>query len=411
MVEGHSVHRVAHRFASEFVGKAFKATSPNGRFTEGAGRIDNATFESIQAVGKNLFCFFGTEQPTVMHVHFGMAGAWALYTDSREFPEPRTTTRLRLEGHGMLADLSAMTVEVGDVEWFESKRSKLGEDPLRSDAHVERLWAKVATSKKSIGALIMDQSVFCGPGNIYRAEILFKAGIHPNMAGNSLTRLQFDRIWHHTVALLRRGYIEGSILTVDDDDPVAKKGLRRYIYNQARCGRCCGPVKNWDIAGRTCYACLKCQPSSGHCDEAEECRPFISHCVPLSAQARLAEGGPRLLTLPELKAELLRRGLDVPKGRKAALVAALEAAGPEIKSAVEAAQEKAAAGESRGVEHIAELAPSQASAAGHAGARLCTKKRKTAHLAVRTPPKSAPKKPRSTRAGKLHVCEHLGLPR
>lgn len=53
--------------------------------------------------------------------------------------------------------------------------AKLGPDPLREDADRERLWAVMQKSKKSIGQLLMDQSAVAGIGNIYRAEILFKA--------------------------------------------------------------------------------------------------------------------------------------------------------------------------------------------------------------------------------------------
>ena len=35
---------------------------------------------------------------------------------------------------------------------------------------------------------------------------------------------------------------------------------RRYIYNQARCGRCGGDIRTWGMAARTCYACPTCQP-------------------------------------------------------------------------------------------------------------------------------------------------------
>ncbi len=62
---------------------------------------------------------------------------------------------------------------------------------------------QVSSSKKTIGLLLMDQSVFAGPGNIYRAEILFKAGVHPNVKGTELGRERFDRVWHHTVTLPR----------------------------------------------------------------------------------------------------------------------------------------------------------------------------------------------------------------
>ena len=252
MVEGHSVHRVAASHRIRLVGKKFACTSPNGRFTEGAAAINNKPFRAIEAVGKNLFAWFGKgdADDVCVHVHFGMAGNWAVFEGdaSGNVLEPATTTtRLRMEGGGVVSHLSAMTVKYGSrTGLYEPKRATLGEDPLREDADVERLWKKVSRSKKSIGALIMDQSCFCGPGNIYRAEILFKARIHPDQLGKDLSRAEFDKVWRHSVELLQRGFREGSILTVDPaDDARYGPDLRRYVYNKSRCPICRGPVMSW----------------------------------------------------------------------------------------------------------------------------------------------------------------------
>lgn len=414
-MEGHSVHRVAALHRQRLVGKIFRAVSPNGRFKDGAKAIDGKVFASIEAVGKNLFAFFGDakserekEQHVVVHVHFGMAGNWAVYDVEKmkaaqdDVPEPSNTNRLRLEGHGIIADLSAMTVQQGDFQFYLDKRKKLGEDPLRNDANPDRLWERVQTSKKSIGALIMDQSFFTGPGNIYRAEILFKAGVHPDKPGKELQKIEFDQIWFHTVALLKRGFETGSILTVDPDEAkvLGNPRLRRYIYNRSKCPRCFGSIKSWQIAGRTCYACLKCQPMTAPRTDDDivessvavvtpikkDCVPFNSRCAPDDVDVRLGERGANGLTVQELKVELASFAMKIPsKARKKDLVKLLEQArqdtveetkrvgivsaepvlsipfsGEMLVSPEEAAKEKAAAGESLAVEHIAELAPKQA---------------------------------------------------
>ena len=103
------------------VGKSFKATSPNGRFTDGAAAIDGQPFQRIEAVGKNLFAFFGALAGplVVVHVHFGMAGVWAVFNSNNEEVPPTTkTTRLRLEhaDSGIVTHLSAMTVALGDED-------------------------------------------------------------------------------------------------------------------------------------------------------------------------------------------------------------------------------------------------------------------------------------------------------
>jgi formamidopyrimidine-DNA glycosylase len=88
----------------------------------------------------------------------------------------------------------------------------------------------------------MDQKFFAGVGNIYRAEILFKAGVHPEVKGIALSRAQFEAVWRHSVLLMQRGFFTGSILSVDPDEAAALGDLtrRRHIYNQSACFRCGG---------------------------------------------------------------------------------------------------------------------------------------------------------------------------
>jgi len=222
-----------------------------------------------------------------VHVHFGMAGVWAVFNSNVESVPPTTsTTRLCLEHAetGLVTHLSAMTVQLGDQDFYLKKKAALGQDPLREDSDANLLFEKVSKSNKKIGELLMDQSFFCGPGNIYRAEILFKAGVHPNIVGREVGRERFDLIWHHTVALLQRGFECGSILTVDPEEAKAlgMPSLRRYIYNAANCPRCSARIQSWDMAGRTCYACPSCQrggPLTEAPKEARDAQVFVSHCA------------------------------------------------------------------------------------------------------------------------------------
>jgi len=333
-----------------------------------------------------------------------MSGAWALFNSLSEEPDTKPTTRLRLEettinNKRYITHLSAMTVQSGTPSLYWDKKAALGADPLRSDADVDLLYDKVSKSKKSIAQLIMDQSYFTGPGNIYRAEILFMAGVYPTTKGVDLNRATFDRIWDVTVKLLRRGYDTGSILTVDADlDPeAAARGERRYIYNKSNCVRCGGRVHSWDISGRTCYACEGgCQPKikaesnivvkeeAGEKKTQKQHTPFISHCAPITLQQRLDNGGAEQLTIAEIRTVMEEMSVDLPakNARKSVHVDALNEAllkqkgtqkksekakrhvskplPPPRVSAEEAAQEKAISGENRAVEHVAELSSGQA---------------------------------------------------
>jgi formamidopyrimidine-DNA glycosylase len=298
------VHRVAQAHRRALVGKKFKASSPNGRFVDGARAIDDKALARVEAIGKNLFYFFdrgeggrggGSERHGhhVMHVHFGMSGRFSVHAAS-DPPAATPTTRLKLEGHGRVAMLSAMVVDLMDESGFEAKRVALGQDPLREDACADTLWEKFTASRKSVGLALMDQSMFAGVGNIYRAEILFKAGVHPEQPCRDLDRGAFDSLWRHSVELLQRGYSTGSILTVDPEEALVlgEPWTRRYVYNQSSCGRCGGKVLTWEMANRTVYCC------GGSCQKLIESGSSGAFYTLVPIRPRRRGGRRSLWTLP-----------------------------------------------------------------------------------------------------------------
>src|SRR3954454_12501908 len=74
MPEGHSVHRIARQFDRNFVGRRVSASSPQGRFVEGASVLDGRTATEVRAVGKHMFLEF--DDDLWLRVHLGMYGAW-----------------------------------------------------------------------------------------------------------------------------------------------------------------------------------------------------------------------------------------------------------------------------------------------------------------------------------------------
>lgn len=74
MPEGHSVHRIARQFDRNFIGKTLHASSPQGRFAEGAAELDGRRAVSVQAVGKQMF--LEAEGDLWLRVHLGLYGAW-----------------------------------------------------------------------------------------------------------------------------------------------------------------------------------------------------------------------------------------------------------------------------------------------------------------------------------------------
>ncbi|TDD14831.1 Fpg/Nei family DNA glycosylase, partial [Actinomadura sp. KC06] len=183
--------------------------------------------------------------------------------------------RLRLSGAGGYADLRGPnTCEVLDPGEVKLLRDRLGPDPLRADADPEVAWRRIGRSRTPVAVLLMDQSVVAGPGNIYRAEVLFRQGVDPRLPGRRLAREQWAGIWADLVALMADGVRAGRIDTVRPEHMpeamgrpprVDGHGGEVYVYRRAGqpCLVCGTAVALAELAGRNLFWCPGCQPPVG----------------------------------------------------------------------------------------------------------------------------------------------------
>ena len=280
MPEGHTVHRLANAFGAQFVGKHVEASSPQGRFREGAALLDGRKLCAAEAKGKQMFLEFSDHE--WLRVHLGLYGMWrfagaglagigrrtAKREDDAPFPPPpRGLVRLRLLAGPHVADLSGPTAcEILSPGEKDAAMAKLGDDPLRDDADPARAFGKIHGSRSAIGLLLMRQAIVAGIGNIYRAELLFRARMEPHKAGRDLTPGQWEAMWADLAELLRDGVKTGRIITtLKADRPRGRGGVGRgaasYVAHRAKlpCRLCGTPVSAEEMAGRTLYWCSVCQ--------------------------------------------------------------------------------------------------------------------------------------------------------
>ncbi len=310
MPEGHSVHRIARQFDRNFVGKALSASSPQGRFAEGASVLDGRAGVSVQAVGKQMF--LETEGDLWLRVHLGLYGAWdfageiiidptiasangrmgqtnqrgtvldepilddagenslssigaprrtrvhvrmseqtkGLADEGMEWPPPVVgQVRLRLMTDVTAADLRGPTACVLQTpEEMLATVAKLGPDPLVGDPveNEERFVRAVGKKSTVIALLLMDQSVVSGIGNVYRAEMLFRQRLNPHMPGRDVPEDVVRALWHDWVRLLAVGVETGQMMTMD--------GLTGADYRAAMANR---DDRHWVYhrAGLPCRIC------------------------------------------------------------------------------------------------------------------------------------------------------------
>lgn len=304
MPEGHTVHRLAGALTELFSGLRPSVTSPQGRFAQGAARLDGRVALPAHAWGKHFFMPFadepmavelGDDGPDWLHVHLGLYGSWSFDGDESfiaehtigaprrrigereidderpvaewEPPEPRGTVRIRLAQEHGIADLTGPNqCQILDGSGVRTILSRLGPDPIRDDPGDRERFTRLARRRRvPIGQLVLDQSVAAGPGNIYRADCLWRVGIHPFRPGSRVSEARLGLLWNDLVLAMREGKRDGIILTNPSEyvpaDPLDEEDRRFAVYHRTGrpCWRCGTAIAEADMAGRRLFWCPGCQ--------------------------------------------------------------------------------------------------------------------------------------------------------
>lgn len=329
MPEGHSVHRIARQFAENFVGTSPEVTSPQGRFADGAAAITGREMTDARAVGKHMFLEFDRED--WLRVHLGIYGAWDFSGDIRVAPsiqihgdpghsklgqtgmrgvvdeagedsvasigaprktrvrmaeedraseelvsfppEPVGQVRVRLLNDRVCADLRGPTAcEVITHDEALAVVARLGPDPANAntDAERDRFVERAAKKSTPIGLVLMDQSIVAGIGNVYRAELLFRARLNPYTPAKELSETTLRQLWDDWAYLLDIGIRVGQMITIDGltgdayRKALAERDERHWVYKLegTPCKRCGTNILLEEFGARKLYWCPGCQDSA-----------------------------------------------------------------------------------------------------------------------------------------------------
>ena len=231
-------------------------------------RLQGRTVLGVGRKGKFLAAPLDDGQTLVAHL--GMSGRFTVGDPSE--PEPvHTHFRARLDDGREVRFIDPRTfgfvaVVSGD-ELDDSGLSRVGPDAWDKTPSAEALKAALARRTAPVKALLLDQVIVSGLGNIYADEALHMAGIHPLRPGGDLSEAELDRLLAATRSVLGDA-IENGGTSLDDLAYLLPDGragenlerLRAYARTDLPCPVCGTPIQRIVIRSRSSHFCPQCQP-------------------------------------------------------------------------------------------------------------------------------------------------------
>lgn len=227
--------------------------------------LTGATVTGMRRRGKWIVMELSTASRLV--VHLGMTGQFTAIPAAEPLSD-HTHIVFELDGDGELrfrdprrfGSIVLYPDESAVEEFFEG--ISLGPEPFDLDAAYFR--EEVQRSNRTLKAILLDQRVVAGVGNIYADESCGRSGLHPSRRGCTLTDIEADRLREAIAAVLTAAIVRrGSTIR----DYVGGSGLRGGFQNEFRvygrtgepCDVCRAPIECIRLSGRASHFCPDCQ--------------------------------------------------------------------------------------------------------------------------------------------------------
>jgi endonuclease-8 len=267
--EGDTVHKLARALRGPLEGEALARL-----WLRDAGEVEalaGARVREVAALGKHLLIALAPRDggaDRVLHVHLGMHGRW-----ERAGPGAAGggAARLRIETEKDAFECRRAPV----VELLRRVEltahpvlGRLGPDLLAEEVDLAAIVARARRrDPRTLGDLLLDQTVSCGLGNVYRSELPFLEGLAPRTSPRALDDARLAALYERARGLLLAnlgGWPRTTTRAVRPGEPWPAGAPRVWVYERhgQPCLRCGAPiaVERLGDGARPVYWCRRCQP-------------------------------------------------------------------------------------------------------------------------------------------------------
>lgn len=255
---GHTIERVTIRRSDML--------APPLRAAEVRRRLAGRRFVSVGRRGKNILSVF--DDGLRMLINLGMTGRLVMSDAAAARDLRHVALRFFLDdGAALLFDDARRfgRVELHDAASWAARDATIGVEPLSDAFTAERMFELTSASATPIRNWLLDQRRVAGVGNIYAAEALWRARVHPARPANSLTREEAGALRDGVAGVLREAVDHRGTTFRDYRDASGDAGgfqFRLAVYDRAGqpCPRCGTPIERMVMSNRSAFFCPECQP-------------------------------------------------------------------------------------------------------------------------------------------------------
>lgn len=242
--------------------------APNTPPKQFAKELKDATIDSVHRRGKHILIDF--DKGKTLIVHLRMSGRFLLLPIDRENPKfshaifyLKDETRLIFSDQRHFGFMNLVkTSELNKAK----ELVKLAPEPFSDEFSKDYLRDILRTSTRRIKEFLLDQTKVCGLGNIYVAEALFLARVHPETPANKVSTVKANRLHKFIKEVLAESIANGSTLNVDPENIDGsyygggyEDRWRIYDREDQPCVNCGTTINRLKQGGRSSYYCPKCQ--------------------------------------------------------------------------------------------------------------------------------------------------------